>query len=505
MNSKVVFKVKAREDNTIEKYKTRLTACGYSLVKGIDYDESFAPVANTTSVKIVIERAAAQKYKLHKIDITTAYLYAKLDEKQTIYMRLPKEVNQFGINMPPGHHAKLQNNIYGLPTAGRAWNKELHNTLTTLRFKRTTPDPCLYHRKEKDNSTTLLAVVVDDILMTSKEQHTIDKFILQLQTRYELTHEHRPREFLRNKITYHDNDDISLSQYGYVQQLLADYHHTNCNGKHTPAIQNEHITPAIQTINNKRIRATEPLHNEEWTPHYRPLIGRLQYITCMSRPDIMYAVNAVSRHIRSPTNQAWNAAKRILQYLKHTQKHNYSIRFKGNTTQFNLNTDVDASYATTFDRKSVTGLLITINDAPLYWTTKIQNVTTQSACEAEYVSTNAAARNTRWIQHLYHGINIQCTSTITTRMHDAWKTYINSDNNGSIQLAYNPIIKSRSRHIEIRYHYTREQLENGHIKLTKIKGTDNKADIFTKPLGGTLFQKHSKSIFKNCILNNTTG
>ena len=495
MKSKLIFKVKANENNTIEKFKVRLTACGYCLVKGVDYDESFAPVAHASAIKVVLERAAALKQHTHKIDITTAYLYAPLNENKPIYMKLPANTDLFGIPVPPGHAALLQGNLYGMPQAGRNWNIHLHKTLTQIQFKRSPIDPCLYTRRENNGSTTNMAVVVDDMLIGTKDIKTVHNIITFLKTKYELTHQAKPDEFVKLKITYHKNYDISISQKGFTIKVLQTYNHQDCNGTKTPAEDRVKLTPTTIIKNGKTTRAKEPIHNEPWLPSYRPAVGQLIYLSYNTRPDITYAVQQVAKHLNSPTKTHWQAVKRIFQYLKHTLHLNLDIRFKGNTSETNLEIHCDASWASTHDRKSITGYIITMNNTPIYWRSKTQSVTAQSTTESEYISTNDATKSGRWIQHIYNTQNIHTTTTITNKRTNNWETNCFVDCNGAIQLSYNPIISPKSRHIEVKYHYIREQLISGNFKLNKIASAENPADILTKALGTTKFTKHCRKIF----------
>ena len=343
MKSKLIFKVKANENNTIEKFKVRLTACGYSLVKGVDYDESFAPVAHATAIKIVLERAAALKQHTHKIDIETAYLYASLNEHKPIFMKLPENTHLFGIPVPPGHAALLRGNLYGMAQAGRNWNIHLHKSLTQIKFNRSPIDPCLYTRTEPDGSTTNMAVVVDDMLIGTKNPKTVHNIIQFLKTKYALTHQPKPTEFVKLKITYHKNHDISISQKGYTKKILKTHNMHNCNGAKTPAENRTKLQPTTITENGLIIRAKEPTHNEPWLEHYRPAVGQLIYLSYNTRPDITFAVQQVSQHLNSPSKPHWQAVKRIFQYLKHTTHLNHDIRFKGNTNKTHLEIHCDAS------------------------------------------------------------------------------------------------------------------------------------------------------------------
>ena len=163
ISAKWVFKVKPNSDGTIERFKCRLCARGFLQKEGIDYLATFSPVANAASIKLLFSLAAQgrTRMRLRQTDVSTAFLYGKLPKSERVYMTCPD-----GIDHKPGQVMQLQRCVYGLKQASRRWFEKLRSVLTRAGYKTTSSDPCLY-RRVKNGEETIIAVVVDDLLIAS--------------------------------------------------------------------------------------------------------------------------------------------------------------------------------------------------------------------------------------------------------------------------------------------------------------------------------------------------
>ena len=188
--------------------------------------------------------------------------------------------------------------------------------------------------------------------------------------------------------------------------------------------------------------------------------------------DIATAVGMVARHIERPGKTHWNAVKRILRYLKGTVTHGLVYRNNGNDKNIALNVFCDADWAGDAEkRKSTSGFVAMIANGAVAWKSVRQECTALSSVEAEYVAAATAAREVVWLRRFLNELGYQQAPTI-----------MRIDNEGARELATNAMISARTKHIELRYHYIRECINNNDIELIHCSSRENTADIFTKAL-----------------------
>jgi hypothetical protein len=164
VSSKWLFKIKHVVDGSIEKYKARFVARGFSQKEGIDYEETFAPVARYTSIRTIIALAAKMKWKLHQMDVKTAFLNGVIEEE--VYIEQPQG---FEVEDIKSHVCRLKKALYGLKQAPRAWYGRIDSFLTSLSFTKSKADSNLYF-KIMDNEPVILLLYVDDLFLTGEEK-----------------------------------------------------------------------------------------------------------------------------------------------------------------------------------------------------------------------------------------------------------------------------------------------------------------------------------------------
>ncbi|CAL1356029.1 unnamed protein product [Linum trigynum] len=237
----------------------------------------------------------------------------------------------------------------------------------------------------------------------------------------------------------------------------------NCNPVSTPA---ECGLKLSKDDKGEKVNLTE----------FRSLVGSLRYLTC-TRPDILYAVGLVSRYMEAPAMSHWNAAKRILRYIKGTIDHGLLYT---KSEIFKLVGYCDSDWAGDMDdRKRTTGFVFFLGDTAFTWSSKKQAIVTLSTCEAEYVAPTSCACHAIWMRKLLKELN----------MTQEESTEIFVDNKSTLALAKNPVFHDRSKHIDTRYHFLRECVEQKEVALKYVKTEDQIADIFTKPLKQDVFVK----------------
>ncbi|WOG92347.1 hypothetical protein DCAR_0311611 [Daucus carota subsp. sativus] len=209
---------------------------------------------------------------------------------------------------------------------------------------------------------------------------------------------------------------------------------------------------------------------------FKSLVGSLRYLT-FTRPDIMYAVGLVSRYMEKPKQDHFMAAKRILRYIKGTL--NYGL-FYTHSQNSKLVGYSDSDYGGDLDDgKSTSGYAFHIGSAIFSWSSKKQQTVALSTCEAEYIAAAACACQAMWLGYILGELNLAKEDPVT----------IYVDNKSAISLAKNPVSHSRSKHINIKYHFLREQVNDKNVELVHCRTEENLADIFTKPLKPDVFNK----------------
>ena len=241
-------------------------------------------------------------------------------------------------------------------------------------------------------------------------------------------------------------------------------------------MENSKVASTPVTPGTKLLKATENSELVDSTL-YQSAVGSLLYLSSWTRPDIAYAVGSVARFCSNPSKEHWTAVKRIFRYLKGT--YNYGIVYSRNDHSDDLMIGYsDADFAGDVnDRKSTSGYIFMINGAPVSWKSRKQTCVALSTAEAEYVALANATQEAKWMRQLLKDLQSKLTEP----------TVLHEDNQSAICIAQNPQYHSKTKHIDIKYHFVREEILNDVIKLRYCPTTDMLADILTKGLTSVKF------------------
>lgn len=451
IGSRWVFKVKTNGDGSVERCKARLVAQGYSQKEGLDYDETFSPVVRPESVRSIIALASQLGLKLHRMDIATAFLNGGLQEE--VFMKQPK-----GFAAKGQEHlvCRLKKSLYGLKQSPRCWNQTLDARLKVMGFQQSTSDPCIYTSESKSDGIFILAVYVDDILLAGKSEQKIARVKADLGSSFQLKDLGLLKYFLGVSVNRHDNKTW-IGQPAYTRAIVSKFGMEQCKPARTP------VSTGTKLL--KSVEQSEVID----VSLYQSVVGSLLYLSGWTRPDISFAVSYVARFCSKPTKEHWIAVKRILRYLKGSST--YGLVYQKIDSPLIEFSDADWA-GDVNERKSTSGYLFMLSGAAISWKSRKQTCVALSTAEAEYVALAAATQEAVWIRRLL--IDLNCGGIHPTVIHE--------DNQSAICIGQNPQYHSKTKHIDIKYHFVREQVLSNAIKLKYCPTNDMIADVLTKGL-----------------------
>ncbi|KAK1579119.1 hypothetical protein QYE76_016956, partial [Lolium multiflorum] len=332
IGTKWIFKNKQDEFGNIVRNKARLVAQGFSQVEGIDFGETYAPVARLESIRILLAYASHHNFKLQQMDVKSAFLNGPLHEE--VYVKQPPGFEDLNF---PNHVYKLDKALYGLKQAPRAWYEHLKELLVDRGFDVGLIDPTLF-TKRVNGELFVCQLYVDDIIFGSTNKAFNDEFSKLMTDRFEMSMMGEMKFFLGFEIKQL-REGTFINQAKYLQDMLKRFKMTEMKGVATPMVTKCHL-------------ALDPNGKEVDQKVYRSMIGSLLYL-CASRPDIVLSVGVCARYQASPKESHMMALKRIFRYLVDTPR--YGIWYpKGSS--FILNGYTDADWAgDKDDRKSTSG------------------------------------------------------------------------------------------------------------------------------------------------------
>jgi hypothetical protein len=372
---------------------------------------------------------------------------------------------------------RLRKALYGLKQAPRAWNKRIDKFLSETGFIRCMTEHGVYVKKDSVKGIIVLCLYVDDLLITGNNEAHINEFKLALNKEFEMTDLGHMSYFLGIEFLKTDKG-ILMHQSRYASEILKKFEMDQCNSALSPAEPRQQLSSCTE---EKDVDST----------YYRKIIGSLRYL-CNTRPDLAYSVGIVSRFMEKPKSSHLMAVKRILGYVRGTI--DYGIMFTGaergkecklmGYTDSNWCGDVE-------DRKSTAGYMFYYGEAPISWCSKKEPVVALSSCEAEYIAASLSTCQAIWLKNLVEEISQEKCDSITLKI----------DNVSAINLAKNPIAHGRSKHIELRFHYLREQVDNGNLSLMHCRSEEQVADLLTKAVSVQVFQRLRDLMGVECVKN----
>ena len=441
---------------------------GFSQREGIDYDETFAPVAKVTTFRLMLALSKVLDLKIHQLDVDSAFLYADLDEN--VFVKPPP-----GMSIKAGYCLKLLKSLYGLKQAPRNWNKQIVEHIKSMGFKQCVLDNCLFVKTDGDE-TYLISLYVDDILIAGSDPSKIELIKAEFTSCYEMKDLGELNYYLGMKVT-RTADYIQLDQQRYTLDILLKYDHLlkEFGNKN-------YATPMEKDIKLRKFEANMMSDSQrEYVENfpYQNIVGALLYLSINTRPDISYAVGVLARFSKNPNYRACKALLRVLIYLRATAER--GIRYTGDDLRVYAYSDADWA-GDLNSRRSTTGYVVYAAGGPIAWQSKLQTTIAVSTMEAEYMAAFGAIQELIWTKGVLSELDFDYVGPMILHM----------DSKSAMALAKNPTHHKRSKHIDIKYHWLREHsYESGTVDLVHCATGDMVADVMTKALDGPLHEKHA--------------
>ncbi|GKC80538.1 retrovirus-related pol polyprotein from transposon TNT 1-94 [Tanacetum coccineum] len=421
IGTKWVFRNKLDENGIVSRNKARLVAQGYNQQEGIDYDETYAPVARLESIRILLAIACANDFKLYQMDVKIDFLNDFINEEVYVTQLLG-----FIDFQKSNYVYKLKKALYGLKQAPKAWYDRLNAFLKKHEYSIGMVDNTLFTKKSKSH-LIIVQIYVDDIIFGSTSQNLCDDFAKIMHDEFEMSMMGELNFFLGLQIKQME-DRIFFNQSKYIKEMLKKF------------------------------------GLEDSKPTKTPMLTEIKLI----KDDEADSIDR-SKCRENPKTTHLEAIKRIFRYIRGTSHLGlwYPIGTRIETIVY-----ADSDHAGYYvDRKSTSVVCTFMGCCLTSWFAKKQMALTISTIEAEYAFAKKACQQALCMKQalIDYGIRLDVVP-------------IMCDNKGAIDLSKNPVQHSRTKHIQIRHHFLRDNVQKGNISIEKVASDDNIADIFTKPL-----------------------
>ncbi|GKA71918.1 zinc finger, CCHC-type containing protein [Tanacetum coccineum] len=293
-------------------YVDRKSTSGFRQKEGIDYFDTYAPVARITTIRLLLALAAIHNLVIHQMDVKTAFLNGDLDEE--VYMKQPE-----GFVMPGNEHkvCKLVKSLYGLKQAPKQWHQKFDEVVLSSGFLLNQSDKCVYSKFDSSGKGVIICLYVDDMLIFGTDQNQVDKTKKFLSSKFSMKDMGEADVILGIKIK-RENKGIVITQSHYIEKILKKFNREDCSPVSTPMDPVEKLKP----------NTGKPVDQLE----YSRAIGCLMYAMTSTRPDIAYAVGRLSRFTSNPSRQHWKAITRVFKYLRGTK--DYGLSYVGYPSVF---------------------------------------------------------------------------------------------------------------------------------------------------------------------------
>ena len=389
LRSKFTYKRKRNSAGKIEKHKARLVACGYGQIYGVQYTDTFAPVATPQSFRIMMTCALMHKLNVWQMDVTGAFINSDLKER--IIMAPPS-----GFKVYPKNEGKailLKKSLYGLKQSAYEWHALLSRVLQDdLGYTPVDGSGCFFKIWNGDNEISLLSVHVDDVAHAFSQDWLNKRLISKLESLWGCSNVSPLHFHLGMHIDYRPGVHCRISQRAYFEKVLKRFNYERMSAKSTP------LDPAVKLS----AEDCPKIPNEEDKKLYASILGSVLYGAVSTRPDLSNAMTVLGRYMANPGPSHMTAIRRVLRYIVGTL--DYGLEYRNERlTPSGLDYSIAASELINFtdsdwagdkDKSlSTTGTVTYLAGGPISWRAQLHKGQDLSSAEAEYKALGNGAKD----------------------------------------------------------------------------------------------------------------
>jgi hypothetical protein len=476
IRSHMIFQPK-HDPNTGEfiKLKARFVADGSTQDKSM-YEDVSSPTVSTHAVFINAAIAAKERRLVKVVDLPGAYLHADMSGEEVL-MHISKDDAEILIMMDPEYKqylrsdgtmiVKLSKALYGCIESAKLWYAEISKTFRSIGYACNPKDICVFNKTVEGVQCTI-TLHVDDLMVTSIKEQLIDEVMNALRKEYERdgaaldVKVGKVHNYLGMTFDFSVEGEVCITMNKYVSELLK---FTDIKGTvSTPA-----TTELYTVIESDKLDSVK-------SEYFHSVVAKLLYLSKRVRPDLLTSVGYLAKRVTDSTKMDMVKLERALRYLNGTSQLGLTLRPSEHLSIFS---HIDASYAVHNDMKSQTGVTITLGEGVTYAKSTTQQLNSKSSTEAELIALTDASGHVIWVRDYLIG-----------QGYPIGPATIYQDNMSTMALVKKGYSTSNNtRHINIRYFFIKDRIDNEELKIEYLPTEDMIADFFTKPLQGDLFKK----------------
>ena len=474
-NAKFVSTTWAMKKKASGKYRARMNMRGFEQQDGVHYDSSSinSPVTNDVTIRTVIVLMLMAGWTARLVDVRGAFLHGSFDNGEEIYTEVPQGFERFVDK--DKYVLLLMKTVYGLKQSAKMFWVELLKAMQFMKFLRSDADPCLYY-KHTDNGLVIWLSWVDDCLCIGPSIEVM-KAKKDMMNLFDCEDVGEFNEYVGCKIDKDsDQKKIKFTQPVLIQSFYDEF----------SLADRQYKTPAEAGKVLSKCEEGQELSRSDQTK-FRSGVGKLLHLMRWSRPEIWNSVREVSRRMQMANEDHMKAMKRIMKYCYSTKKRGWKLnpRTDWNGTsmsyEFTIAGRSDSNYATCKDtRKSITGYYVTLEGAVVAVKSGMQRIIALSVCEAEVIAMVQCVQEMMYLKKLLTSMKLKVSQPMILEV----------DNKGAVDLANGWSIGGGTKHMDVRIMFLRELKEQGTLLVKWIATQDNAADIFTKNVDPSTFERH---------------
>ena len=480
IRSSMFLKRKIHPDGSFDKYKARLVAGGDMQNKDL-YEDLSSPTVSTSAVFTIIAIAAHEKRHVAVVDIGSAFLNAVMPKSIQVHMRLDNTMSEYMVKINPMYSGYRQRNgsiivllkkaLYGCVESASLWYENLRLSLKGLGYVRNETDICVYNKASKDGVQCTLCVHVDDLLITSMSTDMIHELTDGLKRIYgDISLKYGDMiNYLGMSIDLTHSGEARLTMCGYANEILL-----------TSGVPGTARTPASDTLFDDDESEYVSENLRVW---FHRVVAQLLYLAKRTRPECLTGVAYLATRVTRCTVRDVEKLHRMVRYIRWTSDHGVVLR--PGVLGIVVRLYVDASYGVHRDGKSHTGSCVVIGDiGAVHCRSTKQQIVAKSSTEAELVGLSDSANQGLYIRNFLVMQGYRMAPLIVYQDNLSCMALLARGRSGA----------ERTRHVAIRYFWTKERVDMGEMRIVHKGTKEMYANVLTKPLQGSQFVYEKASL-----------